>query len=233
MKKFIVYVQQIFPVIGLIGGGLGILGKTIEAYQDSKLPYLHYNYGVSGMDLVGVEETFIIISLEIGFLFIFIPLLYWLMRKVFIGGQAIKNPSKLLLIGALIYFFLFVVWPNPNLKTLYFGNRGEYRKQDISSNLRYIRKSNVISNIDAEHGLNYLPDSSPFKKYSPEMTLLEKKALIRELSEWWLINKNYLVWDDKTHKFIMDEEAKAARIWTDEYRKTYPWPKEPDKTDGK
>jgi hypothetical protein len=50
-------------------------------------------------------------------------------------------------------------------------------------------------------------------------------------NSWLQENKNYLYLSDKDNYFVIDEEAKAAGIPTEEYRKTYPWPTEPNKTD--
>lgn len=55
--------------------------------------------------------------------------------------------------------------------------------------------------------------------------------------KWWKENKNYLYWssylsdvsDRKYYRYFIDKEAKKAGIPTEEYRKTYPWPKEKKK----
>ncbi|MFA5794300.1 MAG: HEAT repeat domain-containing protein [Candidatus Brocadiia bacterium] len=54
-------------------------------------------------------------------------------------------------------------------------------------------------------------------------------TLTKKWKQWWNDNKSFLYWSDKVNNFIVDEEAKAVGIPTKEYRKTHPWPKEPDK----
>lgn len=63
----------------------------------------------------------------------------------------------------------------------------------------------------------------------------EKVKVIEQWEKWVNENVNYLYWSDEANQFIVDQEAKAAGVPTDQYRKTHLWPKEkePDKTDGK
>ncbi|MFC1524962.1 HEAT repeat domain-containing protein [Planctomycetota bacterium] len=59
--------------------------------------------------------------------------------------------------------------------------------------------------------------------------LIDKKnrnLVIEKLKEWWRENKDYLYWSEKDGHFVIDQEAKAAGIPTEEYRKTHPWPEE-------
>ena len=51
------------------------------------------------------------------------------------------------------------------------------------------------------------------------------------IKNWWDNNKDYFYWSDAENHFVIDEKAKAIGIPTEEYRKTHPWPKEPDKPD--
>jgi len=57
----------------------------------------------------------------------------------------------------------------------------------------------------------------------------EKAQVIEQWVKWVNENVSYLYWTDKSNQFIIDQEAKAAGILTDEYRKTHPWPKEENK----
>jgi hypothetical protein len=49
-------------------------------------------------------------------------------------------------------------------------------------------------------------------------------AAYEEYTYWWNTNGNYLYWSEEEDHFVVDEEAKAAGIPTEEYRKTHPWP---------
>jgi len=44
-----------------------------------------------------------------------------------------------------------------------------------------------------------------------------------------IVKTDYVYWSEKDNSFIIDQEAKAAGIPTDEYRKTHPWPTEEKK----
>ena len=44
---------------------------------------------------------------------------------------------------------------------------------------------------------------------------------------WFNQNNRYLVWSDRLNHFVLDREAKAAKVPTVEYRKEHPWPQEP------
>ncbi|MFA5795120.1 MAG: HEAT repeat domain-containing protein [Candidatus Brocadiia bacterium] len=52
------------------------------------------------------------------------------------------------------------------------------------------------------------------------------KEKINRLELWWNTNNQYLYWSEKEGHFVVDQEAKAAGIPTEEYRKTHPWSKE-------
>jgi hypothetical protein len=52
------------------------------------------------------------------------------------------------------------------------------------------------------------------------------KDYAERIKEWWDRNKDYLYWNNSINRFIIDDEAMAAGIPTDEYHKTHPWPKE-------
>lgn len=70
--------------------------------------------------------------------------------------------------------------------------------------------------------INISPDDLAF---SDEKWIELKKIF----SKWWDNNKDYIYCDparEMTRYFRIDEEAKKSGIPTDEYRKTYPWPKE-------
>ncbi len=43
--------------------------------------------------------------------------------------------------------------------------------------------------------------------------------------DWFQANSNYLVWSDRDSRLIVDEEARQARVPTEQYRKAHPWPK--------
>src|SRR5438876_12453925 len=44
---------------------------------------------------------------------------------------------------------------------------------------------------------------------------------------WFNQNNRYLVWSDRLNHFVLDREAKTAKVPTVEYRKEHPWPQEP------
>jgi hypothetical protein len=65
--------------------------------------------------------------------------------------------------------------------------------------------------------------------YTSRLSKQDKIKEIKRITLWWNENKDYLFWDEQYNKYIVDEEAKISGIPTDEYRKTHPWPKEPNK----
>jgi hypothetical protein len=228
MKKFIVHIQSTFPFLGLIGVLLGVLGWVNLYFEHKNFVYLHYYYGCvkDTEHFLSISEFLLPISFLLGFIFSILPLpLYVLgLYRWGKGNQSVKKEVILSLVGSLsiivIYFY-----------PLYMPSEIDYYKDDnlkfVISKVIYIdRQSKDDHGGGVNNCLKYFPADSPFKNYHLPMPLIEKQKLLREIDEWWRINKNYLFWDDKTNKFKMDEEAKAAFIWTDEYRKTHPWPKE-------
>jgi hypothetical protein len=59
--------------------------------------------------------------------------------------------------------------------------------------------------------------------------LEDQIIIMKQWKIWWEENKDYLYWSDKDNHFVIDEEAKAAGIPTEEYRKNHPWHKEENK----
>jgi hypothetical protein len=53
----------------------------------------------------------------------------------------------------------------------------------------------------------------------------EKTKVVEQWGKWVNENVNYLYWSDGANQFVIDQEAKAAGIPTEEYRKTHPWVK--------
>ena len=45
--------------------------------------------------------------------------------------------------------------------------------------------------------------------------------------KWYRDNDPYLVWSDRRNHLIVDDEAKRARIPTEQFRKNHPWAENP------
>jgi len=241
MKRIIRLVQIVFPIIGALCGIQGIILFVITVSEYKKLSYLYYNYGVIAAELDNsVSDISFVIFFVVGILFIFLPILIKILDGLFkFGLEKLKSWEKTTVllantIGILLIIFNGVLVPAnfPTEWSLLKENRSEYSKYEISLRLYIyynVDETNPFSNDYVKSIFNRLPDGSPYAKYSSAMSLEEQKTLIKELDKWWRENKNYAVWDEKTNKFKMDEEAKAAGVWTEEYRKIHPRPKEEKK----
>jgi hypothetical protein len=204
------------------------------------IDYLHYNYGILTHELYVQQPKFLFYRLfEIfwfsGLIFCFLPMLLRILGLFRWGEEQKLIERRLLSLIGIVGVFLFFInsgwgWTGglfPSEHQRFPGGitGSAYTKYKISLRLYNLKSdSSLISEYDI-WDLKKLPDDSPYKKYSPDMPLEEQKTLIKELDKWWKDNKNYTIWDKKSNKFIMDEEAKTAGIWTDEYRKTHPYVK--------
>lgn len=107
----------------------------------------------------------------------------------------------------------------------------EVREIKIISILCEKKISKLISflsndNLDLrKYGFNRLKEITRKEfNFNPEGTVGERKKSIQEWEVWLKDNQLYLYWDNTKEIYLINQEAKAAGIPTEEYRKTHPWP---------
>jgi len=239
--KVATLIQRILAIISITAGASCIIALLYDKYISFQSVYLHHFYGVYDANLYypfyNAIKTF---GFYGGYLGIIV---------ILIGKRDIYRWMGIL--GIIISFVGSVYYWNfsgGDLTYLDKMGRNEYYRHTMSLSI-YASK---ISNDQEERNefikdiltkIPYRPESykgdNLYGLYDKKLPLLsseEQRLIIIEIDEWWRTNKNYLI--HKSPAFIMDTEAKAARIWTDEYRKTHPWPKEdkpnePDKPKDK
>src|SRR3989339_478299 len=242
MKRIVVLVRIICPIISLISAVFGTLLVTISEAQYLRINLfrLHYNYGIVEEELYAPQSHDILLKafhilLILCLVCIFLPILSSIFKLFkWNEGEKAKWKHTLLLVNIISIILLLYSAAtgygfSPTERSQ-FPNETEYAKYRISWELNLLKnKDNPISYYSGLSLKVYFPVDSPYKKYLPSMALEEQKALIKELDKWWKENKNYCIWDSESSTFKIDKESKVAGIWTQEFPKAPPWPQEENK----
>jgi hypothetical protein len=223
-------IQKILAMISITAGVSCIIALIYDEYISFQTIYLHHFYGVYDPNLYypfyKLLKTFGFYGGYVGIIAILIGKKDNFYKWLGVAGIAIS------FIGSVYY------WNFSGGSLTYMDKIGGNEFSRYTMSLRiYACKTSSDQELrnefiqDILKAIPYHPESykgndlyDVYDKNLPSLSFEEQRLIITEMDEWWRVNKNYLI--HKSPRFIMDTEAKAARIWTDEYRKAHPWPKD-------
>lgn len=99
-----------------------------------------------------------------------------------------------------------------------------------------VRKTQVADPASKSRGLKMVVEemlawlnttSKDFAKAKLNALTGEQFANAPDWEKWYRDNDPYLVWSDRRNHLIVDDEAKRARIPTEQFRKNHPWAENP------